>query len=79
MERMESAKRSRAGAFRCRCTTRDTPEPTMRPCRNGKLIACSESMGCLSLGILNRKGSMPWELFSGPIRLVVYAMCFLAV
>jgi len=73
-DKMGSTKRSRVGAFRCRCTTQDTPETTMRPCKNGNLIACSESMGCPSLGMLKRKGSMPWELFFGPVRLLVYVL-----
>ncbi|KAJ6887476.1 hypothetical protein NC651_027724 [Populus alba x Populus x berolinensis] len=39
MDQMGNTKRSRLGAFRCHCTTQDTPEPTMRPCKNGNLIA----------------------------------------
>ncbi|KAL9348220.1 hypothetical protein Peur_059586 [Populus x canadensis] len=74
MDQMGSTQRSGVGAFRCHCTTQDTPEPHMRPCQNGNLIACSESMGCPSLGMLNRKGSMPWELFFGPVRVLVYVL-----
>ena len=72
MDQIGSTKRSKVGAFRCHCTTQDTPELIMRPCKNGNLIAWLGRMGCSSLRCWREKENYAWELFSSPVRLLVY-------